>query len=359
MAVLAEPNRQDLNADAAIIVLNWNGWQDTIECLESLQRLTHSAYQIIVVDNGSTDGSVDKIRAWARGELAVQSPFYPRPGPKPVAVIEYTREEAERGGDEPLEASALTGDSCRRLVLIRNDVNLGFAAGTNVGLRYALKRGYRYLGPLNNDTVVPPDYLTRLLVTLDHHKELMAVSPKILYKDDPSRIFLAGGWIRLWRSGVGYLGHRQRDSEAWTGVRYTDFVSGCCFLARRKLFEVVGCFDEDFFFGYEEVVYSYVARKRGFLVGMNLDAVIYHKHGGSYGDSEEFRIYYIVKYHLLMYKKHGTLGEKIFGLLVYFLVLAKEAATWVLQGRSRLIRPTLKGLRDFFIGHYGKSQSQG
>ncbi len=340
---------------AAIVILNWNGWRDTIECLESLQCLAYPNYQMIVVDNGSLDGSVEKIKAWARGRVPVQAPSLIGSAPKPVTVIEYSRDEAEAGGTASLEAHIAALEAPRRLVLIQNAANLGFAAGTNVGFRYALKGNYQYIGPLNNDTVVPPDFLTRLIATLEDHQQFVAVSPKIVYQDDPARIFWAGGWIRLWRSGVRYLGHQQADGDAWRGIRHTDFVSGCCFLARRRLLEAVGCFDEDFFFGYEEVAYSYAAKTRGFRVGVNLDVLIYHKHGRSYGDSETFRIYYNTKYHLLMLKKHGRPAERILGLFCYGLILVKSIPIWIIKGQARLITHVFRGIHDFAKGQYGKA----
>jgi glycosyltransferase involved in cell wall biosynthesis len=95
----------------AIVILNWNGWKDTIECLESVFRNTYPNYQVIVVDNGSTDGSIEKIKAWADGkqEVLTPEPTHPLyhlshpPVKKPIPYIYYTREEAEKGGDLKLE----------------------------------------------------------------------------------------------------------------------------------------------------------------------------------------------------------------------------------------------------------------
>ncbi len=339
---------------AAIVVLNWNGWRDTVDCLESLQRLTFPDFQVILVDNGSTDDSVERIKAWARGEGSGESRHTAARGPKPIAVAEYTREEAEGGGLPTSEAALGAMGSPRRLVLIRNATNLGFGCGTNVGLRYAVKRRFDYIGPLNNDTSAPPEYLSRLIGTLDSHGEFMAISPKILYADDPGKVFYAGGWARLWRSSVGYVGHQQRDRETWRGVRETSFVSGCCFLGRRALFESIGFFDEDFFFGYDEVAYSHVARRRGFAVGVDLDAVMYHKHGRSYGDREPFRVYHNTKNHVLMLRKYGSALEQMAGLPIYSLVLAKLFLIWGVTGRFSLIAAALRGVVDCLRGEYGR-----
>ncbi len=338
----------------AIVVLNWNGWQDTVECLESLQCLTHPNYLMIVVDNASTDGSADQIRAWARGQVSLQSPYLPRPGPKPLSVIEYTREEAERGGRDALEARLAALESPRRLVLIHAGANLGFAAGTNVGLRYALKAGFEYIGPLNNDTLVSPDSLTRLVATLNSHEELMAVSPKILYTGDSPRIFYAGGWLQMWRITGGYVGFQQPDNHVWHGVRSTAFASGAFFVAKRGLLESIGVFDEDFFFAFEEVAYSHVARKRGYQVGVDLDVVIHHKVGRSYKNEEGFVVYHNTKNRFLLLRKYGSIGENILGWCYYVSSRVVKFCLWAVEGKVSLIVAELRGIRDFILGRYGE-----
>jgi GT2 family glycosyltransferase len=172
----------------AIIILNWNGWHDTIECLESLYRIIYQNYQVILVDNGSTNKSVDKIKDWARGDIQVNSPFIVDSVQKPITVVEYSRAEAVTGGSELMEAQIEQIPSASRLILISNETNLGFAAGSNVGLHYALQRDYRYLGLLNNDTIVTPNYLCMLVQTLQDDSSLAGVSPKILHKNNPMNI---------------------------------------------------------------------------------------------------------------------------------------------------------------------------
>ena len=138
----------------AMSILNWNGWGDTLECLESVRRLDYGNYLTIVVDNGSRDESVENIRAWAKQKLE-----------GPAAFVEYTRETALRGGEETQEAALDAAASRKRLLLIRNEENLGFTGGNNVSIRYALQRprAADYVFLLNNDATVEEKCLTHLV----------------------------------------------------------------------------------------------------------------------------------------------------------------------------------------------------
>ncbi len=129
-----------------VIVLNWNNWQDTIECLESIFRLEYDNFQVLAVDNGSTDGSEEKIQEWAEGES--------------VSIVRYNRETAEQGGLLEKEKD-LTQPS---IVFIQTESNLGYAGGNNVGMKYALNQDdCKYVWLLNNDTIIDRDALTEMV----------------------------------------------------------------------------------------------------------------------------------------------------------------------------------------------------
>ena len=153
---------------ACIILVNWNGWGDTIECLESIFRSVPSDVRVIVCDNDSTDGSVDKIEAWAEGRLDVVVPVghplretsWP-PVLKPIPFQICERLDAENEGG---------CDNTARLVVIRTGGNLGFAGGNNVGLRNVLRNGQEdYVWLLNNDTVIAHGALDALLERMDEN----------------------------------------------------------------------------------------------------------------------------------------------------------------------------------------------
>ena len=144
-----------------VALLNWNGWGDTLECLESLFRSDYSDFQVIVCDNGSEDGSMDHLEAWAEGRVDIAggcrdqrlARFSFPPAPKPIPYVVHGRGAAEAGGGG--------SDSSARLILIESGANLGFAGGYNIALRYALARDdFAYIWLLNNDTVVNGDALS-------------------------------------------------------------------------------------------------------------------------------------------------------------------------------------------------------
>ena len=338
----------------SIIVLNWNGWRDTIECLESLRRITYPNYQIIVVDNSSTDGSVEKIKAWTRGEISIESKFFSFLEPKLITLIEYTRTQAERGGDNALEERIEKVASRQKLVLIHSDENLGFAAGNNVAIRYALRRGYPHIGLLNNDTVVEPNYLTLLVSTLGEESQWIACAPKILLKESPTRIWYAGAKIRMYKGGGLHIGLGEQDGPEFKGIKATACFSGCAFIARRILFEKVGLLDEDFFLAHEDVDLSYRAGQQELLFCVNLDSKIYHKAGGAIGQKSPQAFYFDHKGRMIFIAKNSRLSQKIGFWTFWSLTRLISFTLLILQGRQNLVVAQLRAMHDFLTKRWGE-----
>lgn len=358
---LVQKNAQECRnwPKVAIIVLNWNGWRDTIECLESLQQLTYPDYQIIVVDNGSTDDSVEKIKTWARGEIPVESKFFKYdPGMKPVRWIEYDRATAEAGGIAEKEAQIAELPSNRRMIIIHNNENLGFAGGNNVAIKYALERQFNYIALLNNDTVVEYEWLTQLIDTLETNPKCIAISPKILHYAKPTKIWWAGGRLEQWTGRTYYIGNGEIDNPKWSGVRQVDAFSGCCFVARSSTFKRLGLLDEDMFFGGEEFAYGWDAKKQKLSICVNLDSKIYHKWGSSWrqtprGEITPFIVYHARKNWLICVWKYGTPLQKLSIYSFYVLSRIYKFATYILQGKPSLLCAELRAIRDFLMGRYG------
>ncbi|MDB4948255.1 MAG: glycosyl transferase family 2 [Gemmatimonadetes bacterium] len=268
-----------------VVVVNWNGWRDTVECLESLFRLSTPDVRVVVCDNASADGSLERIQDWAEGRLAAWvAPGHPLrghsvpPGPKPVAYARYGREAAERGGD---------GGAAPALVLVDVGSNHGFAAGANVGLRYALARlEHDRFWLLNNDTVVDADALDPLAREMERDPRVGMAGSTLLYYSNPSTVqALGGGTFNPWLALPRHLGALRSVADAPAPAevsRRIDFVTAASMLVSRAFLEEVGLLCEDYFLYFEEV--DWVARAAGrYRVAFAPDSRVYHKEGGTVG----------------------------------------------------------------------------
>ncbi len=175
-----------------VLILNWNNWNDTVACLESVFQNSHEDYQVVVIDNASTDGSEGKIIEWAEGRHRVESGFFAfDPGNKPIPHIRYDRETAERGGLPEKERSlraSLNPSIPHPLVLIQTGGNRGYAGGNNIGIRYALGKGdCGYIWILNNDTVIEKNALVEMLRCAESEKNAGMVGSKLLLSSQARR----------------------------------------------------------------------------------------------------------------------------------------------------------------------------
>ncbi len=291
------------------ILLNWNGWRDTLHCLDSVLRSDYSDFRVVVCDNASTDGSLEKIRGWAEGKS------------KPVPYVEYSRAEAEAGGAE--------GDVGIPLVLIRNGSNDGFAAGNNVGIRYALKNKADYVWLLNNDTVVKGNTLTELVNGKQAGENVGCTGAVIYFASERSKIQTYGG---------GRISRFTGRDRFVCSPGPVDYAAGTSLLVRREVLEQVGLLDEGFFFYWEDVDFSRRVLDAGWELAVAADAVVYHKFSASVGGgslrSDLFKAASLARY----FKKHQKLtwffpvGISISGMVV----------NRILRGQFNRIIPILK-----------------
>ena len=290
-----------------IIILNWNGWKDTIECLESVFRIDYPNYQVIVIDNGSTDDSIERIKAWAEGKQKVLTPESTHPlynlshppVSKPIPYIEYDRESAETGGlpeKEKLLYDSLLGSIPHPLILIQTGANLGFARGNNVGIRYALMNNYDYVMLLNNDTVVSQkSFLEEMINFMEENKEVGVSVPCIYYYDQPDKIWNCGGILFLgWRKYYNSKGIAKKNS----GSLKISYATGCALLVRREMLEKFGLLSEDFFFGEEDYEFSMRMKKNKVKMVCVLNTKIYHKVSTSINKLSQTKIKLAFIHHL-------------------------------------------------------------
>ena len=265
------------NSDIAIVVLNWNGWRDTLECLTSLTDSARQNFKIVLIDNGSTDSSLEKIRSWSRGELPVSiGPLYGKKKRMRLNLIEYDLSEiSETSRPNQLSQEERKSD----VVLIKSRVNLGFAKGCNVGIRYALQHNFEKILLLNNDTVVDSDCLRILSEFLDRNRTYGIVTPKIFYYDQPDKIWNCGGRLTFTGSRKYYCKDRNDDGCTQNEMMDITFITGCALLARTDIFKRYGLLTEKFFFGEEDYEFSLRMKKNKVKMAAVLSTKVYHKVG--------------------------------------------------------------------------------
>jgi GT2 family glycosyltransferase len=325
----------------SVVLLNWNGWRDTIECLTSLYQTTYDNYDVIVVDNGSEDASVAQILAWTDGQR--RGDFSPSNGEtrkKPTSVKSYTREAAaileRRGADGHHHAT-------ETLTLIRNGRNIGFAEGNNVGIRYAMHvSNADYVLILNNDTVVDKDLITELVKAEESDEKIGAVEPIICDYDRPRKVqFAGGGRVNL------YTG---KFSEAHGDVAQTrdvDILSGACFLLKREVIERVGGFDKDFFLYCEEADLSIRIRKEGYRIVYVPQARIWHKGAASTARDRRLEVYHRTRSMFFFMRKHATKTQYYSFVVSFILTLPLIAGSIVINRKTpALLKVLVKGIQD-------------
>ena len=292
----------------AVVTVNYRGADDTIECLASLFS-GDVVPRVIVADNASGDGSVGRIAAWARGEVAtpVANPLHRRDGARPLAFpLDF----------EIIGPADLARGISKPLTIIETGGNLGFAGGNNQGLRLALATaGVDLMWLLNNDTVIEPHTVAALRRAFaDHPAWGMAGTPVRLYHE-PGRYQLVNGqrFHKLTGSATGIHAAMPVDVPfSADAVRLqTDFVCGASLAVTRAFVERVGLMEERFFLYYEEI--DWAMRARGlFETGFAPDATVYHKEGASAGSASRLSRrarsplseYHMIRSKMIFCRKH-------------------------------------------------------
>lgn len=335
----------------SIIVLNWNGWRDTIECLESVYQITYPNYDVIVVDNGSSDESIEKIKEYCEGKIKVESKFFEYSSEnKPIKIIEYTREEAEAGGGKEEEISKLPSN--RKLILIKNEKNYGFAEGNNIGIRYALKAlNPDYVLLLNNDTVVDREFLGELVRVAEQNKVVGVVGPIIYFYDRPTMIQSMGGKINMWtgrRKHIARIGNNKDD------IMEVDFVPGTCLLIKKEVIKRVGMLDKEYFAYVEDIDWCFRIKQQGYIIITVLKSAIWHKGSKSTGGGFNPTVqYYMARNNFLFMKKNAKLYHIPSSLIFLSYYFVKRLLINVLKEKDlEKARSMIKGILSNFKRKY-------
>lgn len=276
----------------AIIILNWNGWLDTVECLESLFQISYPDFTVIVVDNGSKDDSIERIRDYCSGKIQVESPFFSfSPSNKPIKIIEYSYDISKNSFSSDYSVQEYS----QSLILIKNPKNSGFSGGNNIGIKFSLEiLNPDYILLLNNDTVVDPEFLDKLIEVSECDKKIAVVGPKVYFYEfngNNNIISLIGAKIN-WKKYPGYfhVGNYSTDTEdTLHGFKEADWISGVAMMFKVNNIPIK-YLNTDFFFGCEDVDFCIQLKRHGYKAFISMESKIWHKVGMSRNKRSSIRL---------------------------------------------------------------------
>ena len=291
----------------AIIIINWNTYQLTFNCLKSLKACTYNNKTIFFLDNGSEDGSGDKI------------------------ALEFPD-----------------------INFIKNEINEGFTGANNKALKVILKQNFDYVLLLNNDTVVKPNFLSLLEARMDSDQNLAATQPLILDFPNKNTIWNAGGsfnsFFCLFKTrckGMIYNPKLKIDT-------YTQWISGCCILVKIAVIKKVGLLDNRFFIYFEDADWSIRMTNLGYKLGVVPESIIYHHSSGSNvknntsseGNLSPYSHYLNVRNHIYLIKKHSFLFNNLGSWLYQIFKIFSYSIYFILRGRLGKFKMVWRGVLD-------------
>lgn len=296
----------------SISILNFNGKKNTLGCVESLKKIDSSKFNlnIIVIDNGSVESFPLKGGRWGNTSLEI----------------------------------------------IRNEKNLGFSGGQNVGIKHALGSGADYVLILNNDTYVDRNFLEELLCVSQIDEKIGILVPKIYFapgfefhkqrysEKELGKVFWYAGGEMDWNNVIGHnRGVDEVDKGQFDKVEETELATGCCMMIGREIFDKVGMFDDKFYLYYEDADLSIRAGRIGFKIFYVPSSIIWHKNASSAGGSGSvLQDYYITRNRLLFGFRYAPFRSKI--------ALFRESLSLLFRGRKWQKR----GVIDFYLRRLGK-----
>lgn len=293
-----------------VIILNWNKPFDTAECVRSCQEINYSNFEILVVDNHSSDSSVQILKA------------------------EFTQ-----------------------LKILENKENFGYAGGNNAGIREALREGAEYVLILNNDVVVDRDILKELIKAAQLYANAGILAPKILSYEDRTKINSAGtsmDWFRL-RPFLGAYGKKDLVSD---GIWQKQILVGCALMISKHTLQKISYLDEKFFLIHEDADWCFKSLSHGFVNLTVESAKVYHKESKTLRDFPSLTHYYSIRNFLLLAKRYAKgLNRVLVALGLCYLILKNIRYKIVGDVKEKKeARAFFAGISDYFAGRFGKCQ---
>ncbi len=280
--------------------------RDTVECLNSINNLTYDNYKVVVVDNGSTDNSIDVI-----------------------------------------------SDQFKSLYLIRNSKNLGYTGGNNIGIRFAMENQAEYIWILNNDTTVEADSLEKMVESSQSIPSVGLVSPVVYFSRQREKIQFCGA---IFSTDKRILLKNLQSLDLVNSETLKDpiLLWGTALLAKRKLIEKVGYFDENFFAYFEDIDLSLRAVKNGFKNIVVKNAKIYHKDASSSGGIDSpIRTFYWVRNLNLLWRKHLKGKDRFLWQQRYILMSIRLAYAYINKGQYSAAEACFDGAYHGLFGFGG------
>lgn len=333
-----------------VIILNWNRWADTLECLESVVQSQYSNFQVVICDNDSHDGSMGFFQAWAEGNLDVWRPQHPLrklsfpPVSKPLKAVCYQASDIQEG--------TIVND-LESLVFIQIPQNLGYAGGNNVGMRYAMLRNdFDFIWILNNDTVVAPDALAELVKGASRQPRMGLFGGQVLYYDAPHTIQSIGGHMVPWLGKERFLGGMESEHISDMADRPVGHLLGASLLIRSAALKDVGLFDESYFMYREETDWCLRAKQKAWECFYCSQAKIWHKESVSITKKSSFQDYYLVRNLLFLIRRFYPLSLPTAFLSIAFRTLLPKLIRW----QPDRLKAVLRAYWDFLKGQTGPLQ---
>ncbi len=304
--------------NVAVIIINYNGFKDTKSCLSSLNKATYPNFKVYLIENGSLDDSLVKIKEFIKKQK-----------------FKY-----------PLE-------------LIISNNNLGFAGGNNLGLKKAFRDGFGYFLLLNNDTNVKPDFLDKLIEAAEKNPQVGILGPKIMYHSEPNKIWFGGGKFS-WFGGGNHLDYNRVETKSEfleaQSPKIVDWITGCCMLLKKEVIEKIGFMREEYFLYYEDTDYNLQARKVGFQCLYVPKAIIYHKVSSVTKTLGNPTIWY---YHFrnALYLAHKNAPFLLSKLAIHLWAtykFIKQVIKLIIPSKKESAKAIIKGIKDFYKGKMGK-----
>lgn len=293
------------NPKVIIILVNYNNYKDTIDCIKSLRRVQYPNFHVLIIDNCSTDNSFERLKKEIKKESILLSP-----------------------------------------------TNKGFSNGNNIGIKWALDNGFDYILLLNNDTTVEPDFLDYLILTAESYKGNAIVTSNIYYYDQKETIWYGGGSFNEITGRVVHIGINKKDIYKEKKPQEVSFISGCCMLFSTKIVTDIGYLSDDYFLYCEDLDYCCRARSNGYKLIYNPKSVIYHKVSSSTKKMPRLVGYYLVRNKFIIIRKFIKRNYQLIAKAYLFLECTKRILTN--EYSANIVK---EAIIDYSKGRFGKKHN--